>query len=317
MRLGILICVLVALLAPSLHGQSAPLVDYHQHLYSPAITKLSTGLKAFDASDLIALLDSAGIQRALVLSLAYQFGNPNRPAVKDEYEHVKAENDWTSQQVSRFPKRLRAFCSLNPLKDYALEELTRCSKDPHLRGGLKLHFGNSDVDLDNPKHLEKVRRLFQTADERRMAIVVHMRSSVNQKRPYGRRQAQTFLNELVAAAPDVPIQIAHLAGAGKYDDPTIDEALAVFVEAVQKRDPRMDHVYFDVSGIAGYGKWLDKANLISSRIRQLGVQRVLYGSDSNGQGNLVPREGWAAFHQLPLSEDEFETIRNNIAPYMR
>ena len=71
------------------------------------------------------------------------------------------------------------------------------------------------------------------------------------------------------------------------------------------------------SGIAGYGKWLEKANLIASRIRQLGVQRVLYGSDSKGQGNLVPREGWAAFLQLPLSEDEFETIRNNIAPYIR
>jgi hypothetical protein len=34
---------------------------------------------------LIPLLDAAGIERALVLSLAYQYGNPSKPQVKDEY----------------------------------------------------------------------------------------------------------------------------------------------------------------------------------------------------------------------------------------
>jgi len=129
----------------SLHAQSQPLVDYHQHLFSPAVAKLSPGLKSIDASDLIALLDSAAIRRALVLSVAYQFGTPNKPAIEDEYAQVKAENDWTSRQVARFPNRLRGFCSVNPLKDYAIEELARCAKDPQLHIGLKLHFGNSDV----------------------------------------------------------------------------------------------------------------------------------------------------------------------------
>jgi predicted TIM-barrel fold metal-dependent hydrolase len=78
------------------------------------------------------LLDAAGIQRALVLSIAYQFGNPNKPKVENEYAQVKAENDWTSQEVARFPDRLRAFCAVNPLKDYALDELARCAQDPQL-----------------------------------------------------------------------------------------------------------------------------------------------------------------------------------------
>ena len=68
-----------------------------------------------------------------MLSVAYQFGNPNKPAIKDEYAQVKAENDWTSRQVARFPNRLRGFCSVNPLKDYAIEELARCAKDPQLK----------------------------------------------------------------------------------------------------------------------------------------------------------------------------------------
>src|SRR4029077_5861315 len=49
---------------------------------------------------------SANIRRAAALPLAYQFSNPNRPLVENEYEHVKPENDWTSRQVARFPDRL-------------------------------------------------------------------------------------------------------------------------------------------------------------------------------------------------------------------
>src|SRR5882724_11496277 len=141
-------------------------------------------------------LDSAAIRRALVLSVAYQFGNPNKPAVEDEYAQVKTENDWTSRQVARFPDRLRGFCSVNPLKDYAIEELARCAKDPQLHIGLKLHFGNSDVDLDNPQHVERLRSIFRAANEQHMAIAVHMRSSVTRKRPYGEAQARVFLNEM-------------------------------------------------------------------------------------------------------------------------
>jgi len=301
----------------SLYGQSQPLVDYHQHLFSPAAAKLSAGVEPLAASDLIAFLDAAGIRRALVLSIAYQFGNPNKPKVENEYAHVRAENDWTSQEVARFPDRLRAFCAVNPLKEYALEEVARCAQDPQLHFGLKLHFGNSDVDLDDPAKVKQLRRVFRAANRHRMAIVVHMRSSVTRKRPYGATQARVFLREILPAAPDVPIQIAHLACAGGYDDPTVDQALAVFVDAIAKRDKSMKRVYFDVSGVVGYGQWAEKASLIATRIRQLGVGRVLFGSDGARGGNLSPQDAWAAFRLLPLSDDEFRTIENNIAPYMR
>ncbi len=46
-----------------------------------------------NAAELVKLLDEAGIRRAVVLSLGYQYGNPNKPVVPDEYAAVKAEND--------------------------------------------------------------------------------------------------------------------------------------------------------------------------------------------------------------------------------
>ena len=295
----------------------AEVIDYHQHLYSPeAGARSSPGPKGISASDLIADLDAAGIQRAVVLSVAYSFSNPNKPSVPNEYAHVMAENDWTSAQVAKYPDRLLGFCSVNPLRPYALEEIARCGRDPNLRTGLKLHFGNSDVDVDNPEHLARLRSVFHAADQNRMAIVVHMHANIDHHRPYGARQARILLEQLLPEAPDVTVQIAHLAGGGGYDDPTTDEALAVFVEAIQRGDPRMKNVYFDACGIAIPGMWKDKADLIVRRIRQIGIKRILYGSDAATPDNL-PKEALKRWHQLPLTNDEFRAIDNNVAPYVQ
>lgn len=296
---------------------SRPAIDYHQHLLSPSAAALGSLPSTFTARDLIALLDAAGVRRALVLSLAYQYGNPNRPAVRDEYAKVRAENDWTAQQVAEFPTRLRAFCGVDPLKEYALQEIARCAKDPYLHYGLKLHFGNSDVDLDQPQQVAQVRAVFKAADEHGMAIVVHMHSSVTRKRPYGAKEARIFLNEVLPAAPHVAIQIAHLAGSGGYDDPGTDEALSVFIDAIAKHDTKVAHVYFDISGVAGLGRWEEKKDLIAKRIRQVGVKRVLWGSDGAFGGGMTPQQALDAFEELPLSKSEFQTIYGNLTPYMR
>jgi uncharacterized protein len=316
-NLKILSYALVIICACPAGGQSAPRVDHHQHLFSPEIAKLIS-LDPITARDVIALLDAARIERAAILSVAYIFGSPNR-RVENEYEKVRAENDWTSQQVARYPKRLRGFCSFNPLRDYALQELARCAKDPNLRYGLKLHFGNSVVDYHNPQHIQQLRRVFRAANDHDMAIVVHMRASISKKLPYGREEARIFLREILPTAPNVPVQIAHLTGTQRYSaaDPPVDEALAVFVEAIEKKDPRTKRLLFDVTTNVDFEISSEQANLIAKRIRQLGIGRVLYGSDAAAGGNLPPRQGWAAFRQLPLSEAEFRAIANNVAPYMR
>jgi predicted TIM-barrel fold metal-dependent hydrolase len=251
------------------------------------------------AADLVALLDAAAIRRALVLSVAYMYDSPARNSTKDEYARVRAENDWTSAQTAQYPDQRRAFGSFNPLKDYALDEITRCAKESHLCHGIKLHFGNSDVQLDNAAHLESLRRVFQAANENGMAIVVHLRASISRNCPYGKAQARVFLDELLSLVPDVPVQVAHLAGSGRgYDDPAAHSVMAVLAEAVAD---------LNISP--------PDAARMAQRIRQVGVERVLYGEDATVGNNLRPREGWAAFRRLPLTEDEFGRIANNVAPY--
>ena len=288
-----------------------PAVDHHLHLFSEALGPVSKGLP-MTAADLIVQLDEAGIRRAAVFSVAYGFGNPNRPPVEHEYDRVKGENDRVAGEVARYPDRLRGFCSVNPLKDYAVAEVARCAQMPSMRYGLKLHFGNSDVMLDNPAHVSKLREVFRAANGAGMAIAVHMRSSVTRKRPYGAAHARAFIDEVLPSAPDVTVQIAHMAGAGGYDDPAVDEALGVFVDAFARNDTRLRHVFIEVSGVVGLGS-RDREPLVAARIRQVGLQRILYGTD--GAAPLLTK--WTAFAQLPLTAVEIRTIAGNVAPYMR
>jgi predicted TIM-barrel fold metal-dependent hydrolase len=299
---------------------AAPLADHHQHLISPALAAAlapaAGGLPAITAADVIALLEAAGIRRALLLSVAYMLGSPAR-SVAEEYVKVRAENDWAADQAAQFPGRLRAFGSVNPLKPYALDEIARCAQRPGLRRGLKLHFGNSDVQLDQAGHVEALRQVFRAANAQRMAIVVHLRASISRQRPYGAAQARVFLDELLPLALDVPVQVAHLAGAGPgYDDPPAQAAMAVLAEAVEQGDPRTRRLWFDVATVVDREISPATAALVARCIRQVGPQRTLYGSDAATGDNLRPREGWAAFRRLPLEAAEFAQIAANVAPHL-
>ena len=141
-----------------------------------------------------------------------------------------------------------------------------------------------------------------------MAIVVHMHANIDHKRPYGAREARVFLEKLLPEAPDVVVQIAHLAGGGGYDDPATDAALSVFIKAMERKDPRMKNVYFDVCGIAMPGRWEKKADLVVRRIRQIGVSRLLYGSDAAIADNL-PKDALNRWRRLPLTQEEFRQIK--------
>ena len=255
---------------------------------------------AFTAQQLVAKLDEAGIERGVVLSDAYYFALTPE-TLPGEYEKVRAENDWTAAQVAQFPRRLVAFFSVNPLRDYALPELERCVATGRFKG-LKIHLNAAQLDFRSPEQVGKVRRLMEAANRHGLPMIIHVRSS----NEYGREDAEVLLRELVAAAPDVPIQIAHLWGGESFSG----TALAAYADAVAAGDPVAKHLYFDISGVAGWAKPAEIAEIVAG-IRRIGLSRILYASDA------PPAEAWQAFRKLPLTEEEFRIIAGNVAPYMR
>ena len=53
------------------------------------------------------------------------------------------------------------------------------------------------------------------------------------------------------------------------------------------------------------------------RIRKVGIDQVLYGSDAATPINMKPVDAWAAFRALPLTQAELTRIANNVAPYLK
>jgi predicted TIM-barrel fold metal-dependent hydrolase len=288
-------------------------VDHHQHLLNAEM--VAQGQKPIDARAMIAMLDDAKIGRAVLLSNAFRYGNPDDTPRGDEYARVIAENDWTAGEAARYPRRLVALCSFNPLKAYAIDELKRCARDPRFGRGIKLQLGSSDVDLADPVEVTLLRRVFRVANANGMAVVVHMRP--RRARSFGAAEAQIFLDEVLAAAPDVPVQIAHFCGGGAPQDPAADQALAVFSAAFARHDPRVKNLYFDLALVIDATMDPVRKAVVAQRIREIGVNRILYGTDGGDPTDPPPKTQVQALHALPLTPAEIRAIEANVAPYLR
>lgn len=328
----------------------APRADHHAHLFSPAAIQFFAQRRPPSqeapallsrprtATDLIAALDEAHVQKAIVLSFAYIFAVPGKP--EEEYSLVRGENDWVVQQVAQYPGRLVGFCGVNPLREYAVREIQRC-KQIGLRG-LKLHFSNpnTDIDLKNDQQLAQLKVVFSAANQARLPIIVHLRPRPG--RDYGATQARSFIETVLPAAHDVPVQIAHMAGYGAnpmqgligYDRAT-DEALGAFVMALRSGQIKRQNLYFDFSGVLlpeapdeasrrdperrladeqqrDFPDWISH---LESRIREIGIDHVLFGSSwpesTPATYQLLVRE------QLKLSLNEAHRFFENVAPYLK
>jgi predicted TIM-barrel fold metal-dependent hydrolase len=259
------------------------------------------------AEDLVKQLDRNGIGKAIVLSEAFWADGPFLKA-PNAYQLVKAENDWTARQAAAFADRLIAFCSFNPVAAHALTELERCAASKQFRG-IKLSFAMSGVDLKQPDHVAKVRSVFSVANAHRLPIVIHVRSGPD----FTSDHVEILLREVMSAAPDIPVQIAHLWGGEAYSA----SALRAWAAAVSSRRPEARNLYFDVAEVwaeIAQTDSIESQEEIAAAIRQIGLSRILFGSD----GRTEQRRAWRLFKAtVPLREDEFAAIAANVAPYAR
>ena len=290
---------------------AVPRVDFHQHLVSPAFAQIAK-LPERDGRALLAELDEAGIQRAVVLSVGYSSAD-ERKNLPGPDALTSAENDWTSRQVVASGGRLIGMCSVNPLRDAATAEIERCLTLPGMVG-IKQHFGNSGVSLRNSDHLARMQQVFALAQRLRAPIQVHMRARGGTN--YGAEDARLFLEGLLPVAPDIEVVIAHLGSAGPgYAQ--ADEIMAVFADAARQNPHKIKRLFFDVATNVTPDTNADEAALIVSRLRAVGIDRILYGSDLSPPGGSIAA-GWEAFRsRLPLTPAELRTIARNRPGYAR
>jgi predicted TIM-barrel fold metal-dependent hydrolase len=125
------------------------------------------------------------------------------------------------------------------------------------------------------------------------------------------REARVFLEQLLPITPDITVVLAHMTGAGEFDE-SAQQASAVYAEAIVRRDPRVRNLYFD----ACISATAEEAPFLVRRIREIGVSRILYGSDAPVEGTY-PSQALARWHKLGLTAEEFHSIETNVAPFLR
>jgi predicted TIM-barrel fold metal-dependent hydrolase len=311
-------------------GAATPLppvrVDHHMHVHSPAILGFlpdycsSSGrigkcdpefLKPYTVNDALAEMDKAGVRRGVLLSTAYLAESPMmQPPRADAADILRAANDWTVKVARTHPDRLAAFIGVNPITATAVPEIARWKGDPAVTG-VKIHVTNSGVDLRNPDDIRKLAGVFRAAAASRLAIVIHMRTRA---KDYGAQDVRIFLRDVLPAAGDTTVQIAHSGGWGGLDANTLD-ALGAFADAIEARPALRRHLFFDLAAV-----WDDKSSAADKArfvtlIRRIGLRQFLPASDWPFRHDLADYYG-RNYPSLPLSDDEWAVIRSNVAPYL-
>jgi predicted TIM-barrel fold metal-dependent hydrolase len=274
---------------------------------------------------LISHLDGIGASRAFAFSAAYIWGAPllaspefPRLPVDEEYEEVKAENDWAAAQAAEYPDRLVPFFSVHPFADYALDEIERCKRDLNL-STMKLHFGGSMVSLQDAEQLPFIKGVFTKAASLNLRVVIHFR---NDDPDFGVEDARIFIDEILAPHPDLKVQLAHLGSNGGFDDVTAD-VFGTFIQTFA-RNPRLrkERLFFDLSfvilqkdQVLPDGTLWRKATTheecrrLAAMVRSWGIENILWGSDFF----MADPSEYVSFtrQMLPLAGDEYNVIMNN------
>ena len=281
---------------------------------SPEVTDRVNGLageaalEALDADGMIAQLDEGGVERALVLSTAYMMAMDAMPGGLESAEEraaVARENDYAAIQCARHPERLIPFCSVNPKRPWAREEIDRAVDEGGHRG-VKLHFWNSVVDLRDEGTLSDLAPLFGHLAERDLPVVVHVFNGA--MNAFGPDDVERFVRRVVEPAEGLRISFAHVGGAGGAS-PWV---LSIFRRLTELAPPDSE---------LGSRTWVDIAAVLFSQpfkslppsneatrtatgdiLRAWGPSRTFWGSDT------VPGYVTQTARTWPLGDDAWNVV---------
>lgn len=264
------------------------LTDGHVHILSPELIKIWKGLGIpFSRpdeyySDIDVILRNTAVRRIDLISMAHVFSSAEFGGFKNERELVERENAYVAAARDKHPKKVRAFCSIDPLREYALPELERCRTQLKM-DGIKLHHNANQVYLTVPEHLERVKKVFEFAAENKMRILMHFDNS---HRRFGKPDIDLLFGSILKELRPVELRIAHFGTSGGFSQRT-RAFLNAFIEKLDAEPGLRKHkITFDISAVAldkdseGIRKLTDEEFAVLARyIRRLGLKRIAFGTD--------------------------------------
>jgi predicted TIM-barrel fold metal-dependent hydrolase len=277
--------------AAQINPDSLNIIDYHVHTFSPELIK-SLARQGFDmhrdgfqfpledkpedGSVENILFNNPGI-KMLLISSGYAYQGDTTLDATARRKLVEIENNLLRKAVMTNPDRYVGFYGIDPLEDWAIDEILRCHEELHLNG-IKLHLQGCHVDLADPVHLTRMLEVFRVASSHRIPLLIHNNA---EQLNSGTVYAQTFRDHLLEKTDSLTIIFAHSGGGGGYYWFTHD-FLNVMSQYLKEPTNRTRHkLYFELSGTVLGTDYPGKrpAEDLLSQITEIGEEHFLFGSD--------------------------------------
>lgn len=241
------------------------IVDFHTHILPPGLREKrgryverdacfnllynDPKAKIATAEELIANMDKEGIDVSAVLNIGWSIP-----------ELCRETNDYIMEAITRYPKRLVGFCSVQPLDgEKATAELERCVK-----GGVKgigeLRCDTQGFDIADKDVMEPIAQMVR---KHRLILLTHASEPVGHSYSGKGNITPGLLYRFITNFPDLTVVCAHWGGGLPFYGlmPEVAKALS--------------NVYFDTAA----SPWLYRDEIFKHVTEILGPQKVLYGSD--------------------------------------
>ncbi len=241
------------------------IIDFHTHIFPRSIRlnrqdyfagesafKLlyeSPKAKLAGAQDMVDSMDQQGVDISVV------FGFPWRNA-----ETFKMHNDYVSEAVTRFPKRLIGFACFDPASESSVNEAYRCL-DNGLLGVGELAFYESGID---EKCLELLTPIMQLCLEKDLPVLIHTNEPVGHQYPGKAPIGPEQIYEMAKRFSENKLVLAHWGG-------------GIFFYNLLKKEVReiLKNVYLDTAA----SPYLYRPEVYACACNLMGSEKILLGTD--------------------------------------
>ncbi len=262
--------------------------DSHVHLMSPELIKywkeigIPFSKTESNYSNVDTILNNTPAKYINLIGMAYVYGNPEYYQGSDGAQKMANENNYLLEVSQKYPNRIVPFFAVDPLKEYAIDELDRCYTI-NSNSGLKLHFNASQVYLTEPEHLKKVKQLFIKASAYKLPILLHFD---NWHPKFGKPDIEILVDSILNKINPIELQIAHFGTSGGFNEKT-KRFIDAFVDLKDKgRIPTKHKITFDISAVAldknseGVSKLTEEEFIeLSKYVHKIGVKNIVFGTD--------------------------------------
>jgi uncharacterized protein len=265
------------------------IIDFHTHIFPPEIANnrdqyldkdvlfktLYSNIKAklATAEDLISSMDTHGIQKSVVLNIAWSSN-----------ELCRQTNDYILESVSRFPDRLIGFCMVSfDSNDESIEELSRCTQ-----AGIK-GIGEIRINSELLNRNSVFSSIIEFLVTHKLILLTHTSEPVGHQYPGKGDTTPELIYPFITKYPNLKLVCAHWGG-----------GLPIY-SLMPRVKPFFKELYFDSAA----SPFLYSPEIYSQVAQLVGFDKILFGSD---YPLLSPRRLLNEIESLNISEETKKAI---------